>query len=64
MVVPGGLVLAHYVAMPGDAICARDEEVLSGNVSSTAVYKVDFRVAFWYSRCWVDVETTKVSALA
>jgi hypothetical protein len=57
------LVLAHYVAMLGDAICARDEEVLSGNVSSTAVYKVDFRVAFWYSRCWVDVETTKVSAL-
>ena len=57
------MVLIRYVAMPGDAVGARGEEVLSGSVSSTAAYKVDFRVAFWCSRCWVDVETTKVSAL-
>ena len=49
--------------MLGDAVGARGEEVLSGSASNTAVYKVDFRVAFWCSRCWADVETIGVSAL-
>ena len=60
---PRRLLLVRHIRVPGDRVCALLEEIASGCVVCSAVHQVDLGIAFWGSRCGVNVVTAKVAAV-
>jgi hypothetical protein len=49
--------------MPRNAIGSVVEKRFEALVLSTAVHEMHFRVPFWSAGCWMDVQTSKISAI-